>query len=167
MHASRRIVSNTGPLLHLGEAGSLRLLGLAGSVQIPGAVAKEIRRLDSKWLRAPSWVAIGALAEVYDQQALSWQQSGMLDAGEAEALALARQIGADWFLTDDAAARTLAQTLGIETHGSLGVLLWAAAVGHLEKGEAEESLLRLSHSSLWISKRVLAEARTALARLFD
>jgi predicted nucleic acid-binding protein len=82
-------------------------------------------------------------------------------------MALARQIGADWFLTDDAAARLLASALGIEVHGSLGILLWAAAVGHLGRIEAEAALSRLAASSLWVSGRVLEEARSALRRLFE
>jgi len=89
-----------------------------------------------------------------------------LDAGEAEAIALARQIQADWFLTDDAAARLFAQALGLEVHGSLGIVLWAAVAGHLNRAAAEAVLNRLAQSSLWVSARVLAEARSALDQLF-
>ncbi len=46
-----------------------------------------------------------------------------LGAGEAEAIALARSLHADWLLTDDAEARVVAQLAGLEVHGSLGVLL--------------------------------------------
>jgi predicted nucleic acid-binding protein len=89
-----------------------------------------------------------------------------LEAGEAEAIALARQLSAAWFLTDDAAARVFAAALGLEVHGSLGVVLWAAARKHLSHEEAAAALDRLAHSSLWISAQVLAEARAALERLF-
>jgi predicted nucleic acid-binding protein len=67
----------------------------------------------------------------------------------------------------DAAARLFAQTLGLEVHGSLGVVLWAAAVGRLGRAEAETTLDRLAQSSLWISARVLAEAKAALDQLFS
>jgi len=90
-----------------------------------------------------------------------------LDAGEAEAIALARQVQADWFLTDDAAARLFAQALGLEVHGSLGIILWAAAVGHLNRAAAEGALNRLAQSALWVSAKVLAEARSALDQLFS
>jgi predicted nucleic acid-binding protein len=90
---------------------------------------------------------------------------GLLDAGEAEAMALARQLSAHWFLTDDAAARVLAASLALEVHGSLGIVLWAATIRHLSRGEAESALDRLARSSLWISAGVLAEARAALDRL--
>jgi len=75
-------------------------------------------------------------------------QAGLLDRGEAQALALAAQVKADWFLTDDAAARVVASQQGIEVHGSLGVVLWAAATGHLGRGEAEAALKALAGSSL-------------------
>ena len=99
-------------------------------------------------------------------EATAWQQGGLLHAGEAEAIALTRQTRADWFLTDDATARLFAQSLGIEVHGSLGVVLWATAVGHLTRSNAEAALDRLVQSSLWISAKILAEARAALDRLF-
>lgn len=89
-----------------------------------------------------------------------------MDAGEAEAIALARQITADWLLTDDAAARLFAEELGIEVHGSLGIVLWATAIGHLERPAAEQALAQLASSSLWISRRTLAEARAALHEIF-
>lgn len=76
-------------------------------------------------------------------------------------------MNAQWLLTDDSAARLFAQSLGIEVHGSLGVVLWAAAVGHLDLANAEATLDRLAQSSLWISARVLAEAKTALNQLFS
>jgi predicted nucleic acid-binding protein len=90
-----------------------------------------------------------------------------LDAGEAEAIALAKQVAADWLLTDDAAARLFASALGVEVHGSLGILLWAAAAGHLDRIKAEAALSGLAASSLWISRRVLEEARSALQRVFE
>lgn len=49
---------------------------------------------------------------------------------------------------------------------SLGVVLWAAAAGELNRAEAEVTLERLAHSSLWISAKVLAEARAALGQLY-
>lgn len=67
---------------------------------------------------------------------------------------------------DDAAARVFATALGLEVHGSLGIVLWAAARRHLHREEAAVALDRLAHSSLWISARVLAEAQAALHRLF-
>ncbi len=88
-------------------------------------------------------------------ESLAWQQAGLLDVGEADALALARQLNADWFLTDDERARLPGKQLGLEVHGSLGVVLWMAAVRLIERKEAEEAIERLANSSLWVSAAVL------------
>ena len=135
------MVSNTGPLLHLSEAQVLPLLMQTGEVYIPRAVDVEMEQYDSMWHNArPDWIRVEMLIAPYDGEATAWQQAGLLDTGEAEAIALARQVHADWFLTDDAAARLFAQALGLEVHGSLGIVLWAAAVGHLNRAAAEAAL---------------------------
>ncbi len=79
---------------------------------------------------------------------------------------MARQIAADWLLTDDAAARLFASELGLEVHGSLGVILWAAAMRLLERPAAEQALTQLAASSLWLSKRIQREARAALEEIY-
>jgi predicted nucleic acid-binding protein len=162
----RRVVSNTGPLLHLSEASDLDLLSLMGEVHIPRGVEREIAYHISTWI-TPAWITVDALDEPHATDSVTWQQAGLLQIGEAEAIALARQLEVDWLLTDDAAARLVAQKLGLEVHGSLGVVIWAVATGHLNHSEAKSALERLARSSLWISARVLAEARLALERLFQ
>jgi predicted nucleic acid-binding protein len=90
----------------------------------------------------------------------------LLHGGEAEALALACEIRSDWFLTDDAVARLMAESLNIEVHGSIGVVLWAAANKLVKKPEGELFLAGLEKSSLWMSHKVRIEARAALEKLF-
>lgn len=163
----RHVVSDTGPLLHLSEANALPLLNWTGQVSIPRAVDVEMAQQDSLWqTQKPAWLYVEVLTTSYETQALSWRQAGLLESGEAEAVALARQINADWLLTDDAAARLFAQSLGIEVHGSLGVVLWAAAAGHCNRADAEGTLERLARSSLWISAGIIAEVKAALTKLF-
>ena len=161
----RCVVSDTGPLLHLVEAQALHLLRQVGDLHVPPQVVAEMTYRLSAW-QAPGWITIDALAASHAAEATAWQQAGLLDAGEAEAIALACQLRANWFLTDDAAARLFATELGLETHGSLGVVLWAAAVGLLDHSQADHTLTRLAASSLWISNKVLAEARSALGAMF-
>jgi predicted nucleic acid-binding protein len=161
-------MSDTGPLLHLHEAMLLSLLEHAGVIVMPKAVDNEMTLHVLDWYaRKPQWLTVTTVGAPYDVQAAGWQQSGLLEAGEAEAIALAHQLSAAWLLTDDAAARVFAMAMGLEVHGSLGIVLWAAAQEHLRREEAEAALDRLAQSSLWISARVLAEARAALDRLFS
>jgi predicted nucleic acid-binding protein len=164
----RRIVSDTGPLLHLREVGTLDILQAAGQVFIPLAVETEMAALDAVWNRdRPEWIETVSLQPSFQGQASDWMKAGLLDPGEAEAMALANQLHAGWLLTDDTAARLVASRLGLEVHGSLGVVLWAAASGHFSRAEAEDALEALSKSSLWLSARVLDEARGALRQIFS
>jgi predicted nucleic acid-binding protein len=159
----KRIVCDTGPLLHLREAGYLDVLREAGQVLIPPGVEAETAALDAEWHRErPPWIEIAPLQASYQIQASDWIKAGLLDA-----LALANQLRADWLLTDDTAARVLALHEGLEVHGSLGVILWAAAMGHFDWEAAEGALDALSRSSLWLSSHILAEAREALREIFS
>lgn len=95
----RIVVSNTGPLLHLRQAQSLDLLRLAGDVHVPPAVAREASRHYPAWVGGlPSFIDVSALQTSYRAQAQVWQQAGLLDSGEAEALALALQLQPVGFL---------------------------------------------------------------------
>ncbi len=95
-----------------------------------------------------------------------WQTAGGLHAGEAEALVLAKQKRTDWFLTDDSATRLFVSYIGLEVHGSLGIILWSAAHRYMNRGETEEALNNLEQSSLWLSAKIYQEAQQALEVIF-
>jgi predicted nucleic acid-binding protein len=140
----------------------------AGEITIPPAVRAELINHDSFWDRhMPEWIEPGNLEPRFLESATRWLQAGLLDSGEAEALSLATQLKAHWLLTDDAAARLIAQQQGLEVHGSLGVILWAAATGQFQRSEAERALDSLFRSSLWLSASVREEARAALRRILS
>lgn len=164
----RIVICDTGPILHLREVESLELLAAAGEVIIPPAVERELETRLSDWpTNRPNWLQIRQLSDEEARHAEEFMAIGGLGLGEAEAIAIARSLQADWLLTDDAGARVVASVLGLEVHGSLGVVLWAAASGHLRRQEARSTLERLAKSSLWISPTILNEARRALERLFS
>lgn len=99
-------------------------------------------------------------------QVTRWVKNNEADIGEAEAIALALQQRSDWLLTDDAQARRFAESLGLEVHGSIGVLLWAVASGLVENRDQGYRLLNgLQRSSLWISERVVTAAGKAIDEL--
>jgi predicted nucleic acid-binding protein len=158
----RVVVCDTGPIIHLYEAHCLPLLSQTGSIFLPHLVYLEVQasiHISKQW---PEWLQVIRLAGTEVSQAGIWQTAGGLHAGEAEALVLARQKKAEWFLTDDAATRLFVSMLGIEVHGSLGIILWSAAKRHITRKKTEEALNRLEQSSLWLSKKIYKEAREAL-----
>ena len=164
---SRTIVCDTGPLLHLSEADALDLLKLAGDVLIPPSVATEFRHLTST-RKLPDWAMICRLDRPTNDRVSEWIAKKVIDSGEAEAIGLALQVNCDWFLTDDTQARVFAESLGLEVHGSVGLLLWAVAQGHIDSHEQAQRLLdALVSSSLWISERVIREAAKAIEDLLQ
>jgi len=162
----RIIVCDAGPIIHLYEAHCLHLLNSAGDLFLPHRVQLEVQNIihiDTQW---PEWLHIVNLSLKEQSEAGAWQRAGGLHAGEAEAIVLSKQKNADWFLTDDAATRLFVSMLGIEVHGSLGVVLWNAAKRYINRNETEAALYRLQQSTLWLSEKIYMEARQALDNIF-
>lgn len=162
---NRVIVCDTGPLIHLSEADAIHLLKLAGGILIPPAVATEFKSNPANG-NLPDWIQIHELTTRSTAQVVRWVKNDYVDMGEAEAIALALQQHSDWLLTDDAEARQFAEGLGLEVHGSIGLLLWAVASGYTEnRAQAYQILNGLERSSLWISERVVTAAAEAIDEL--
>jgi hypothetical protein len=124
-----KVVSNTGPLLalaHLGQFDLLRLL--FGKVFIPPAVRGEVKDETSvAALTAADWITIQPVQDMLAVQLLNEE----LDAGESEALVLAKELQADLVLIDERAATRKARAVGLPVIGTLGVLLLGKQAGHL------------------------------------
>ncbi|MFW6012434.1 MAG: hypothetical protein ACOC92_01850 [bacterium] len=92
----RLVVSDTGPVLHLIETRALHLLEQTGEVVVPPAVERELSRRISSWVDIrPAWMRLRQLTDAARQEAHGWLRGDLLDPGEADALALARQLEAD------------------------------------------------------------------------
>lgn len=89
----RRVVSNTGPLLHLHEAQLLPVLQRAGELYIPPAVEVEMVWHERDWrTHKPGWIMVAPVGAPHATQAARWEHVGLLDSGEAEAIALAQEL---------------------------------------------------------------------------
>ena len=164
------VVTDTGPLLHLHQAGAADLIASLGEIYMTPQVWSELQRHAPSFRQTghPSWLQLVMPSPDANQQAVEWLQAGLLDAGEAEALAHAKEISADLFLSDDTAARTIGDSLGLQVRGSLGVVLYLAATGVLSQDTAIKVLDDLEHqSTLWMSAKVRGAARQALHQIFD
>ncbi len=163
------VVTDTGPLLHLHEVGAVDLLAHLGTVHVTPTVLSELQRHAPSFFKdgLPHWLEESLPSTEALGQAARWTAAGVLDAGEAEALAFARTINADLFVTDDAAARTVGESLGLNVRGTLGVVLYNAAAGHLNYATALNTLTNLEQrSTLWMSAKVKRAANDALSQIF-
>ncbi len=113
-----KIVCNSSVLITLDNAGVLHVLkDLFKEILVPKAVKKEVfgRR------KLPGFVKC---IEISEPIALKVLESN-LEAGESEAICLYEEIDANLLIIDDIEGRRVAERLGINITGTLGVLLLA------------------------------------------
>lgn len=146
------VVTNTSPLIALDRIGQLELLpGIFSSVIRPESVTRELQEgvalgypdqlvLDKKWLKT-----------VIDPPEMVLRKE--LGDGETAAIALAVREKADWILLDDLAARLVAEELGLQVIGTLGILITAHEKGLLDS--AYESAKALQDVGFHVSKPIL------------
>ena len=118
------VVSDTSPITNLFGIGRLNLLReLYAEVVIPVAVAAEIDFLEQnrEILSENAWIRIVQLRD----QSLLLGLEDLLDPGEAEAIALSLELGADAVLIDEGVGRKEATRLGLDVTGLVGVLIQA------------------------------------------
>ncbi len=128
------VVSDTSPLRAL---QSLDLVGVLQpmyrEVLVPPAVARELL------VEVPGLGALrvsdhpGLLLRAPADAAQVAKFASHVNAGEAEALALALEVRADVVLIDEVDGRRLAASLGLRTTGALALLVQAKRAGLLTK----------------------------------
>jgi hypothetical protein len=91
-------------------------------------VGEGVERPGSAAVSSASWIDIRTPADSLAVERLRH----ILDAGEAAAIGLCRELGADLLLCDDLEARRIAAGEGIRVVGTLGLLLRSKQMGLLE-----------------------------------
>jgi predicted nucleic acid-binding protein len=135
------IVSNASPLINLARIGQLDLLPqLYGELTAPDAVWREVvlegaGQPGAEEIETASWIQVQSATNRELVQALRQE----LDAGEAEAIALAMEIEAEFLLMDEHLGRETALHMGVRCIGLIGVLVeakrtsvkgWSVKSGH-------------------------------------
>ena len=135
------VVADTGPLHYLVLIGHIDALPhLFGTVAVPAAVVGELRHPNAPaavraWAAAPSpWLAMHP-----DPVELP-SSLRPLDPGELSAIALAEALGAGLLLIDERAGTAAARGRGLETVGTVGLLIRAAEARLLDLAEAVAAL---------------------------
>jgi predicted nucleic acid-binding protein len=135
------VVSDTSPLHYLILCSAETILPrLFRQVVIPPTVFRELQQPNTpapvqQWSRSlPAWASVRAPTNL--------NLSLNVDAGELEAICLAREIKADAVLMDDRAGRSAAVGCGLAVVGTIGLLERAAALGMLDLLNTMERLQR-------------------------
>ena len=124
------VVSDTSPLRALGHLQLVHVLKpLYGRVIVPPGVVAELARTPAGFV--PIDMEAHAFIEVQDpvDRRLVESLFDRLGRGEAEAIALALEIHADFILVDEALGRSVAKRRGLLPVGVVGVLAQAKLVG--------------------------------------
>src|SRR5579875_3428879 len=112
------VVSDTSPITNLIQIQQLSLLkALFQNVMITPAVYEELCAIPAqqKLLENENWIAV----KEWKDDRLVHQFENSLDKGEAESIALAVGIHADYFLIDELRGRDIAEQLGLKIVGLL------------------------------------------------
>lgn len=147
------IVSNATPIISLAGIKRIGLFfELFGKVSVPEAVYAEI-----KAKKAPGFDEIDnvffEVLEIKGREYLGFLLNE-LDAGEAEAIILAKEMGADALIIDERRGYAIARSQGINAIGTLTILLMAKQRGLIET--VKPLLDGMISNGRWYSKRVYA-----------
>jgi len=125
------VVVDASALITLARIGRLNILReVADQVYIPEAVYGEVvgsgkDRPGSVEVAQASWISRRRVGDHATVARLREE----IGRGEAEAIVLAREIGADFVILDDASARRIAEKEGDKVSGLLGFLIAAKERG--------------------------------------
>ena len=115
------IISDTSSLLAFYEIGEMSVLQkMYSRIATTSAVQREFE------YPLPTWIVV---REPLEEHVHNVRQRYKLDSGEITAIALALSIPASTLIIDEAAGRRVAQELGIQVTGTLGILLKAKKQG--------------------------------------
>ncbi|MBW4611238.1 MAG: DUF3368 domain-containing protein [Hassallia sp. WJT32-NPBG1] len=143
---SEQTVTNSTCLIGLERIGRLDILPqVFSNVMIPLAVQAEVG-LSADWLKVRAVQNIAVVATLKTQ----------VDDGEAEAIALAMELGDVLIILDDRNARRIAQQLNLKVIGTVGMLLRAKQKGVI--AEIKPLLTALSQADFRISASLVGNA---------
>ena len=167
--SSLEVVCDAGPLIHLDELGCLDLLADFRAVRVPEQVWQEVEEHRPGALRSVNVQLQRTTVELSEQASFQALVRALaLDLGEQAALSLMISYPDAVLLTDDAAARLSAETLGYRVHGSIGILLRAIRREQRTRNEVLSLLRDLPvRSSLYLRSALLEEIIAQVESMSD
>ena len=153
------VIADAGPIIHLDELNSLSLLTGFDKIIIPETVWHEVQHHRPQALHHAADLAFVRQSALYfSPQVNALTPIYTLHSGEQEALHLCVEFKNSLLITDDTAARLAAKSLGVASHGTLGILVRAIREQTHSKLEVLELLRAIpTQTTLHIRASLLAE----------
>lgn len=155
------VVSNTSPLTNLASIGQIDLLHkLYKEIHIPEGVWQELNAYGKRWpgsveVEQAEWIQRHI---VKDQNLVTALQKD-IDRGEAESIVLALELQATLIILDEQKGRYIAERMGLEVTGVIGVLLSAKSQDLVESIRPYLDILK-QEAGFYISDTVYDKALT-------
>lgn len=148
-----KVVTNTTPIISLLILSKLDILKqLYSEISIPKAVFDEIELgKDKEYYQNLSKINWINILKIQDKQALNYFID--LDAGEAETIVLASEIGADLVIIDEKLRRFYANHAKLTVTGTIGILIKAKKQDLVK--ELRPLLTSLVDNGIWLSKKLV------------
>jgi predicted nucleic acid-binding protein len=164
--------SNATPIIYLAKIGRLDLLSkLFRSVTIPKAVYEEVVVLGKK----EGYAEVVAIEEAISNKSIIIREEKVnkkllnfareIDGGEAEVISLAKAVGADIVLMDDASGRRVATAMGLNVKGTLYVLLKACKSGIISKKECKDCIEKINRVGFRMGSEIYGLVMQELERI--
>jgi len=169
IRAPTRVICDAGPIIHLDEINCLNLLNDFKEIILPLSVEREIAVHRPSALTASS-LTVKRQAESLDigEKLHALCQIFSLDAGEIESLVLMQSHPTAIFLTDDAAARFVAEQMKFKVHGTIGILLRSIRRSQKKPEEVSQILVDIPKiSTLYIKQSLLNEVLQKVKQEFQ
>jgi len=151
-------------LISLSIIGQLDLLHerFPDGILIPAAVRHEVvesaqGRSGAKQVAAARWIDV---IDITDTDLVTMLKTS-LDAGEAEAIVLAREQNSSIVLLDEKDARKVARRLGFSVLGTVGILIWAKRAGIIDNLRSQLDALQ-QQGGFRLSRTLYLEALAAV-----
>ena len=146
-----KVVADTSPVISLNAIERLDLLKrLFGKIVIPSGVKKELEAGERDF-PLEDWFEV---IDVKEQDAIKILSLG-IGVGESEAITLYFEEKSDLIILDDKNARKVADNLGMEIIGTIGILLLAKKKNMIKSLKEEIDKLKLK-TDFRISESVVA-----------
>lgn len=166
---TRKVVSNASPLIYAAKIGFLEpLRKLYGKILLPTAVYSEVVEKGIEKKAADALAIEEAVAKGYLQvvelnerakaeiKILTKTQD--ISAGEAEAIALAKQVKAELLIIDERSGTIAARVWGLKTVGLLGIIIESMHQGIITLEELKTHYNRLINNEFRLKHRDYVKA---------
>lgn len=161
------VISNASPLIFLAKIKKLNILKeLWSEIIIPEAVQKEViikgrgkPEVEIIEDECKVWIKVLSAKNRSEVEALK----AILDAGEAEVIALGQELNADLLLLDNREPRIFAKNLNLKVIGTIGIIIFAWQKSLIK--DPLNEIHKLRANGFWLSDQLFEKIKQEILKM--